>query len=81
MNYICKYMNYLINDCYMEDFNPFDYEDVTDEYYRQFSFKEWYFYYRKLWNLQPNKFKKVYNHTHDKLIIGFDIIEKGFVLF
>lgn len=41
---------------------------IRDEYHFIYSFKEWYFYYRKLWNLKPNKITK-YKFTPNKLII------------
>ena len=68
------YMNYLIEDCYNEDYNPYDYETIRDEYRFRYTFNEWYFYYRRLWGLKPNKNKK-YRLTPNKLIIGTDIIK------
>jgi len=71
------YMKYLIQDCYEEDYNPYDYETIHDEYTYRYTFTEWYFHYRKLWKLNVTKVNK-YKLTPDHLIVGIDILESGF---
>ena len=59
-----SYMKYLIEECYLEDYDPYYAEFWYDNYSYQYSFKEWYFLYRK-------KFKKNnYKYTHPVLIIA-----------
>jgi hypothetical protein len=71
------YMKYLIQDCYEEDYNPYDYETILDEYTYRYTFAEWYFHYRKLWKLNVTKVNK-YKLTPDHLIVGIDILDSGF---
>lgn len=81
MHPIAVYMNYLIEDCYNEDYNPYDYENIYDDYRFLYTFSEWYFFYRKLWRLKPSKFTTYkYKLTPNKLIIGSDILGSGFIL-
>ena len=58
------YMKYLIEDCYLEDYNPYYAEFWYDNYCYEYSFKEWYFLYRK------RDDPKVFKFTPAKLIIG-----------
>jgi hypothetical protein len=78
-------MKYLVEECYEEDYNPYTAETWRDNYCHEYSFAEWYFKYRRRWH-NPKKMniqKKItnkYSHTSEKLIIGGDIIETGFIL-
>lgn len=74
MSSLVQYIKYLIEDCYEEDYNPDLAQTWRDNYCFQYSFKEWYFKYRK------NKIYKLYNYdrnryyvTPDKLLIGGDV--------
>lgn len=69
MNPIAFYMNYLIEDCYKEDYDPQYAESYYDNYFFEYTFIEWYFLYRKRFNLQIK-----YKHTPNKLIIGYEKI-------
>ena len=70
------YINYLINDCYEEDYDSFVAEYWFQDYKYKYSFAEWYFLYRKRFKLTQfdliNK-KIIYRHTPNKLIIGSEI--------
>jgi hypothetical protein len=44
---INSYMNYLIHNCYEEDYDPLFAEFWYDNYGYTFSFSEWYFLFRK----------------------------------
>lgn len=76
MGYLEKYMRYLVEECYEEDYDPYMAETWRDNFCHQYSFSEWYFMYRRLWH-NPRKQKK-YSHTHEKLIIGHEKVEAGF---
>ena len=58
INPITIYIKYLFEDCYEEDYNIYDYENNNDMYCNNYTFKEWYFRYRKLWCLNKNKVNK-----------------------
>lgn len=76
MNPITKYFNYLINDCYEEDYDVLNAVYWNQNYKYEYTFAEWYFFYRKRFKLtQFDNIKKViiYKHTPNKLIIGSDI--------
>jgi hypothetical protein len=70
-NQVASYLNYLITDCYEEDYDPMYSEDWHDNFYFHFSFSEWYFIYRKRFQLNKTK-KNHYLQTPAKLIIGAD---------
>jgi hypothetical protein len=65
-----KYLTYLIEDCYKEDYNPYIAEYWYDNYCYNQTFCEWYFSHRKI--LHYDKHTK-YKLTPEKLIIGCDI--------
>jgi hypothetical protein len=75
---IAEYLNYLINYCYDEDYNPYKFEYYTDAYKYNYTFNEWYFYYRKIWRLKNTKLDK-YKLTPYKLIIGSEILFSGYI--
>lgn len=60
------YMKYLINECYEEDHNPFFLENGKDHYCHNYTFSEWYFFYRKITHLTIKKQML----TPKKLLIG-----------
>jgi len=67
-NHITVYMKYLIEECYLEDYNPLYAEFWYDNYSYHYTFMEWYFLYRKWFNLK--KIKNIsYKHTPTKLTI------------
>ena len=68
MHPIAFYINYLIEYCYKEDYDPFYAEFYYDNYCYEYTFIEWYFFYRKRFKLYCK-----YKHTPIKLIIGADI--------
>ena len=71
-NKIMHYINYLFEDCYLEDYNPFYAEFWYDNYCYAYTFSEWYFLYRKRLNYHSSKIgTKInkYKHTPTKLII------------
>lgn len=71
-NQIIHYINYLFEDCYLEDYNPFYAESWRDNYCYDYTFSEWYFLYRKRLNYNYSKIgTKInkYRHTPIKLII------------
>ena len=74
INPISLFIKYLVEDCYEEDYNIYDYENNNDIYCNNYTFIEWYFRYRKLWCLNKNK----YTYTPAKLIIGWDILDSGY---
>jgi len=76
---IASYLHYLITDCYEEDYEPFYAESWFDNFFFQYTFSEWYFIYRKRFELNKNN-KKHYQQTPTKLIIGSDIFEKRYIL-
>lgn len=65
-----KLIKYLINDCYEEDYDPYFSESWYDDYQFNYTFKEWYFLYRKWWVI--NKKKKIYNYTPYPTYVGTD---------
>ena len=69
---INNYINYLFEECYQEDYNPFYAESWHDNYCYDYTFSEWYFLYRKRLNYNSSKSKtkiNKYKHTPDKLVI------------
>lgn len=71
-NQIIHYINYLFEDCYLEDYNPLYAEFWYDNYCYDYTFSEWYFLYRKRLNYNFSKSKtkiNKYRHTPTKLII------------
>lgn len=64
-----KLMNYVIEDCYKEDYCPHTAEDWYDNFCFQYSFKEWYFLYRKYCVYNNNKNTK-YKHTPQIILVG-----------
>ena len=64
-----KLMKYIIEECYEEDYDPYYSESYYDDYRYQYTFKEWYFLYRKWWIL---KNKKIYKHTPWPTYVGTD---------
>ena len=71
-NQINHYINYLFEDCYLEDYNPFYAEDWYDNYCYDYTFSEWYFLLRKRLNYNSSKNKiKInnYKHTPAEIII------------
>jgi hypothetical protein len=84
-----EYLNYLIKDCYKEDYDPYEFEFLHDLYHCNMTFSEWYFMYRRRWHLNPKKkgqyrdkaFTDNYKHTHDKLIVGDLIFGSGYMLY
>jgi hypothetical protein len=71
-NQIIHYINYLFEDCYLEDYNPLYAEFWYDNYCYDYTFSEWYFLYRKRLNYNSSKIgTKInkYRHTPTKLII------------
>jgi len=71
-NSVVSYVHYLIKDCYEEDYDPMYAEDWQDNFCFQYTFSEWYFIYRKRFQLNKTK-KNHYLQTPAKLIIGADI--------
>ena len=67
-NPIAVYMKYLIEDCYLEDYNPLYAEFWYDNYCYNYTFMEWYFLHRKWFNFKKIK-NMCYKHTPTKLII------------
>lgn len=65
-----KLMKYIINDCYEEDYDPYGAETWCDNYCFDYTFKEWYFLYRKWWVININKQK--YKHTPYPTYVGTD---------
>ena len=64
-----KIIKYVINDCYMEDYDPYYAEDWRDNFCYQYSFQEWYFLYRKSYK-KNNKHK--YKHTPKISLYAFN---------
>jgi hypothetical protein len=62
-------MNYLIHDCYEEDYDPLFAEFWYDNHCFTYSFCEWYFLFRKKLARQKDKYK----HTPRILFVGADI--------
>ena len=69
---LASYLHYLITDCYEEDYDPMYAEYWYDNFCFQNTFSEWYFIYRKRFQLNKTK-KNHYQQTPAKLIIGADI--------
>ena len=71
-NQINNYINYLFEDCYLEDHNPFYAEGWYDNYCYDYTFTEWYFLLRKRLNYNSSKIvTKInkYKHTPAEIII------------
>ena len=71
-NKIIHYINYLFEDCYLEDYNPFYAEFWYENYCYDYTFSEWYFLYRKRNNYNSSKSKtkiNKYRHTPAEIII------------
>ena len=68
---INKIIKYVIEDCYEEDYDPYTANNWRDNYCFEYSFKEWYFLYRKH-HTKSTKFK--YKHTPSIILIGYDKI-------
>jgi hypothetical protein len=68
MHPLFVYLNYLITECYEEDYNPYYAETWRDNYCFHFTFAQWYFIYRKYAFCKRNECK--YKHTHEHLLIG-----------
>ena len=69
---ITHYINYLFEDCYLEDYNPFYAEFWYENYCYDYTFSEWYFLYRKRNNYNSSKSKtkiNKYRHTPAEIII------------
>jgi len=64
-----KLMNYVIEDCYKEDYCPHTAEYWYDNFCFQYSFKEWYFLYRKYCVYNNNKNAK-YKYTPPIILVG-----------
>jgi hypothetical protein len=64
-----KLIKYIIEECYEEDYDPYYSETIYDDYRYQYTFKEWYFLYRKWWII---KNKKIYKHTPWPTYVGSD---------
>jgi hypothetical protein len=64
-----KLIKYVIEDCYKEDYDPYMYEDIYDDYRYHYTFKEWYFLYRKFYILIG---KKRYKNTPHPTFVGSD---------
>jgi len=71
-NQLNNYINYLFEECYQEDYNPFYAESWRDNYCYDYTFSEWYFLYRKRHNYSSKNKTKInkYKHTPTKLVIG-----------
>jgi hypothetical protein len=54
---IAKYIKYLYNDCYEEDYDAFWSEYHYDNYSYHYSFLEWYFLYRRQNKLHSFEFR------------------------
>lgn len=68
---LARYMKYLVEECYLEDYNPYDALTWRDNYCYEYTFAEWYFFHRRRFG-----YKKKYQLTPSKLIIGGDIFDK-----
>ena len=69
---ITPYINYLFEECYLEDYNPFYAESWRDNYCYDYTFSEWYFLLRKRLNYNSSKIgtkKNKYKHTPAEIII------------
>jgi hypothetical protein len=64
-----KIMNYVIEDCYKEDYCPHTAEYWYDNFCFHYSFKEWYFLYRKCCVYNKNKNAK-YKHMPQIIFVG-----------
>ena len=62
-----KLIKYVIEDCYEEDYDTYNYEDIYDDYRYHYTFKEWYFLYRKWFVLKQ---KNIYKHTPHPTYVG-----------
>ena len=74
-----KIMNYLIEDCYDKDYNPYIAESWSDYFCFHYSFYQWYYLYRiqarlggifKRHKITKNIYK--YKHTPKILPVGHD---------
>lgn len=66
-----KLIKYIIEDCYEEDYDPYTAEYLHDNYCFEYTFKEWYFLYRKNHILKRKKNAK-YKHTPYPTYVGSD---------
>ena len=70
---INKIMKYVIEDCYEEDYDPYDYD--AEYWYNNFcfeySFIEWYFLYRKNY-IYKRKRNVKYKHMPSIILVGYD---------
>jgi hypothetical protein len=65
-----KLMKYVIEDCYEEDYDPFTAEFLHDNYCFDYSFKEWYFLYRKYHAY--TRINEKYKHTPKLIPVGHE---------
>jgi hypothetical protein len=81
-NQIIHYINYLFEDCYLEDYNPLYAEFWYDNYCYTFSFCEWYFLFRKKLARQTNKYKYRRNEDFIDVLEAVNLLmsSKGAVL-
>ena len=70
-----KIMNYVIEDCYKEDYCPHTAENWYDNYCYEYTFIEWYFLYRKYYIYNGNKNAK-YKHMPSIILIGYNKIKR-----
>jgi hypothetical protein len=68
-----KIMKYVIEDCYEEDYDPYTAEYWYENYCFEYSFKEWYFLYRKNYIYKRKKNAK-YKHMLSIIPVGADKI-------
>ena len=68
-----KIIKYVIEDCYEEDFCPYTAENWHDNYCFEYSFKEWYFLYRKN-HIYKRKKNTKYKHMPSIIPVGFNKI-------
>ncbi len=71
--YHSQILNYVIHDCYEEDYCPYTAEYYSDNFCFTFTFIEWYFRYRKI-NINKKNRNAKYKHTPKIILIGHDLI-------
>lgn len=64
-------MKYVICDCYEEYYDPYTAEYIHDNYCFEYSFKEWYFLYRKNHIYKRLRISR-YKHTSKIILVGND---------
>lgn len=64
-----KLMKYIMKECYEKDYDPYYCETIYDDYHYNYTFKEWYFLYRKWWIIND---KNIYTLTPYPIYIGMD---------